>query len=285
MNKLWNMLENEPSFPDLQESGYELVSQENSECDLFLCGIEDVEYAGAFVNPLEVFMIVALDDPKNELHLIPSIFSAWIDRKKLERLPLMLKQYTSHIDEKQRYKQTNALLKRLMVDTTVHQANLQGIKKSMKESTKEIEQIFEARVEDMRSIHKDTALALEHLVKLKEQIEPEVFENLEESWNMTNSILKRSDDVIKAMFGFVSVLQCEDRITQMIDGIDHIINDDIATANEYGIVVVPELQKEFKERLVPFYTIQEQRDYAQGADDALKGCKPDNVDIDDFTLF
>jgi hypothetical protein len=155
----------------------------------------------------------------------------------------------------------------------------------MRESTKEIETIFEARVNEMRAIHNDTQSVHEQLTRLKEQIAPEVFEDLQSSWEITQSILKRTDDVIKAMFGFISVLQCEDRISQMIDGIGSIMNDDIQLANENGYYVSYAHEMELKNRLIPYYTIQDQRDYVLGEEDAMKGCKPESVDIDDFILF
>jgi len=191
------------------------------------------------------------------------------------------------IEEKKNYREMHNMLDKFIVDNSVHNANLEGIKLSMRESTQEIEKIFEERVEEMRSIHRDTIVAHEQLTTLKEKIIPEEFNELEESWNTTQSILSRTDDVIKAMFEFVTILQCEDRITQMIDGISKIMKSDVDDAAKNGCTVAFNKEIGLKERLVPFYTIQEQRDYANGQDDALQGrtCKPDAVDIDEFTLF
>ena len=285
MKKIWNLLENESSFPSLEDIGYTLSSAETDAYDVLVCGLEHIEYAGAVVNPLECFIIVALENPEMERHLVPNTFNAWIDRNRLERLPAMLSAYQSHIDEKIRFRENHTLLERLIIDTSVHHENLNVIKSSMRESTKEIEKIFEARVEEMRSIHADTANTLDQLSHLKEQINPKVFENLEESWAMTRSILGRTDDVIKAMFGFVMVLQCEDRISQMIDGIGNIMDDDIFYARDNGCLINNEKETQLKARLVPFYTIQDQRDYAVGVNTPAQGCKPESVDIDDFILF
>ena len=285
MRKIWNLLEDDSSFPSLEDSGYTLVSADENDCDVMICGLEHVEYAGALVNPHESFFIVALDNPDHEIHLVPSPFVAWIDRKRLYRLPSMLDAYRSHIDQKSKTRALRGTLQRFSVDTAVHYANLDGIKLNMRESTKEIETIFEERVEEMRAIHRDTTMAHEKLTALKEQIVPTQFNELEESWNMTQSILNRTDDVIKAMFGFIMVLQCEDRITQMIDGIGKIMEDDINYAAEAGCVVAPDKEASLKERLVPFYTIQDQRDFVQGKDDAMQKCKPDQSEIDEFTLF
>jgi len=283
MKTLWTLFDNQLSLSDIVD--YQIVPVSEGICDVLVCGLEHIEYAGVLVNPRETFIIVALENPASERHLIPNSFSAWIDRTRLSGLSNMLLAYKCHIDEKIKFRETRDLLEQLVVDTSVHQSNLDVIRTTMQSSTKEIETIFEERVEEMRSIHRDTAATLEHLSQLKEQIVPEVFENLEESWEMTRSILGRTDDVIKAMFGFIMVLQCEDRISQMIDGIENIMKHDIGNITENGFVIAEEQEKILKERLVPFYTIQDQRDYAMGANIPLQGCKPDQVDIDDFTLF
>lgn len=284
MKTVLNLLE-EDVFPSLENTSFELVQSDQSISDVIVCGLEHIEFAGAIANPEETFFIIALNDPLHEKGLIPSTFHAWISRNRLERLPEMLDIYRANIDKKSTIRETRALMERFIVDTSVHHANLDGIKKSMRESTKEIETIFEARVQEMRSIHTDTQSAHEQLTRLKEQIVPEVFEDLQSSWEITQSILKRTDDVIKAMFGFISVLQCEDRISQMIDGIENIMNDDIELANENGYYVSYANETELKNRLIPYYTIQDQRDYVLGEEDAMKGCKPESVDIDDFILF
>lgn len=284
MKTVLNLLE-EDVFPSLENTSFELVQSDQSISDVIVCGLEHIEFVGAIANPEETFFIIALNDPVHEKALIPSAFHAWISRSRLERLPEMLDIYRANIDKKSTIRETRALMERFIVDTSVHHANLDGIKKSMRESTKEIETIFEARVQEMRSIHTDTQSAHEQLTRLKEQIVPEVFEDLQSSWEITQSILKRTDDVIKAMFGFISVLQCEDRISQMIDGIENIMNDDIGLANENGYYVSYANETELKNRLIPYYTIQDQRDYVLGEEDAMKGCKPESVDIDDFILF
>lgn len=283
MKTIWNLLDEQISLTNVID--YQIIPVAEGSCDVLICGLEHIEYAGILVNPRETFIIVALENSESERHLIPNTFSAWIDRKRVAEFYDMLNAYRSHIDEKIKFRETRNLLEQLVVDTSVHQSNLDVIRATMRSSTKEIETIFEERVEEMREIHRDTSSTLDHLSRLKEQIVPEVFENLEESWEMTRSILGRTDEVIKAMFGFVMVLQCEDRISQMIDGIENIMRNDIDSAINNGFVIAEEQEKILKERLVPFYTIQDQRDYAVGINIPSQGCKPDQVDIDDFILF
>lgn len=284
MRIILSLLE-EARLPSLESLNYQITTELDSSCDVLLCAFEHIEFASSLVDPLECFIVVALENPHLQQNLIPSTFNAWININKLHKLPDMLNAYCTHIDEKVSFKETKELLKRLVVDTMVHDANLKIVKTTMRQSTKEIEGIFESRVEEMRAIHKDASVALEHLAALKTEISPGVFESLEGSWNTTHSILARTDEVIKAMFSFVTVLQCEDRISQMIDGVGAIMNSDINDITSSGFLVNQAHESELKMRLVPFYTIQDQRDYAMGKDVEAEGCQSASIDIDDFILF
>lgn len=285
MRTILNFLESELDTSLLDENIYRIASSDETRSDIIICGIEHTSFATVLVNPLECLLIVALHDPKSEQSLVPDIFDAWIDRSRLEALPTMLKAYDAHIEQKIRCKEQRELIERFSIDTSVHSANLDGIKLNMQESTKDIEQIFEDRVEEMRAIHKDAKEAYEKLTLLKEQTAPSAFVELEDSWNMTSSILSRTDEVIKAMFGFIMVLQCEDRITQMIDGIARIMQDDIDFAQQNGYIVSSELEERLKQRLIPFYTIQDQRDFANGKADAMQKCNVEQPNMDEFMLF
>ncbi len=197
----------------------------------------------------------------------------------------MLEAYDSYIEQKIKLRVQREIIERFSVDTSVHNANLEGIKLNMQESTKEIENIFEERVEEMREIHRDAKGAHEKLTVLKEQTAPAAFAELEDSWSMTESILSRTDEVIKAMFGFIMVLQCEDRISQMIEGIEKIMQDDVAFAELNGFMIEDELKTELKKRLIAFYTIQDQRDYASGIEDAMQGCNIEQPNIEELLFF
>jgi hypothetical protein len=282
---LCNLLEYESCLPSLEDLGYELVDDIKSEPTVILCGLEHVEQVSSLVNPQECLLVVALYDKEEERHLVPAAFDIWIDRSRLSRLPVMLETFKSHIDQKITIRTQRETIERLCVDTTTHRSNLEGIKLNMRDSTDEIKTIFKDRVEEMQAIHRDTGIAHEKLTQLRGEIVSEEFDNLEESWNMTRAILSRTDEVIKAMFQFVVVLQCEDRITQMVDGIEKIMDDDLAYAATNGCVISPDKQALLRARLAPFYTIQDQRDFANGQENAMQGCKVENVNIDEFLLF
>jgi hypothetical protein len=285
MKTIWNLLEDDTDFPLLDEKFYRKIELDEIRSDVIICGLEHLSFATALVNPHECLLIIALHDPITEQCFVPDIFDAWIDRARLDKLPSMLEAYNSHIEQKIKVREQREIIERFSVDTSVHNANLSGIKLNMQESTKEIETIFEERVKEMKAIHHDAREAHDKLTLLKEQTAPSAFTELEESWNMTSSILDRTDEVIKAMFGFIMVLQCEDRITQMIDGIAKIMEDDVEFALQNGYPVSMELENNLKKRLIPFYTIQDQRDYANGIEDAMQGCNIEQPDMEEFMLF
>ena len=283
MKTILNLLQDDTALY-LDEALYTFESNKEIPCDIMICPAEHLETASLLVNPKECFLIAALND-KDEQSFVPDIFDAWILRSSLLKLPSMLEAYDSYIEQKIKLRVQREIIERFSVDTSVHNANLDGIKLNMQESTREIETIFEERVEEMREIHRDAKGAHEKLTVLKEQTAPAAFAELEDSWSMTESILARTDEVIKAMFGFIMVLQCEDRISQMIEGIEKIMQDDVAFAELNGFSVKDELKTELKKRLIAFYTIQDQRDYASGIEDAMQGCNIEQPNIEELLLF
>jgi len=285
MIKILNLLDEKLKLPQLNENLYRITTSQDDTCDVVICGFDTVEYAGAIANPLESLFVIALDNPEEQKYLVPNIFSAWIDTKQVDKFPLMLDRYQVHIEHKMRLREQREMIERMKVDISVHSNNLDRIKDTMRESTKKIENIFEERVAEMREIHHNVIKTNEELSILKEQIAPQEYSYLENSWTNTALILSRTDEVIQAMFEFIVVLQCEDRITQMIDGIGKVIADDLEFVSTNGFTISQEDEKILKERLVPFYTIQEQRDYVQGVENALQGCKPDQEEIEEFLLF
>lgn len=288
MKTIWNLLINDLDFPILDEAHYKLVDlQESNEvqCNIMICGIEDFSSIKMLYNPKETFLIAALKDIDTEKESVPKEFDAWINRHSLNELPKMLKAYNDRIEDKIKLREQRELIERLWVDTSVHNANLDGIKQNMQESTKDIERVFEERVEEMKSIHTDIDESLKSLTSFREQMAPQAFSELEESWIKTESILHRTDEVIKAMFGFIVILQCEDRISQMIDGIKKIMDNDIEFAKNSGYDIEPAYLSELKKRLLQFYTIQDQRDYANGNENAMQGCNITQPDFDEILLF
>lgn len=288
MKTIWNLLINDLDFPILDEAHYKLVNlQESNEtkCDIMICGVEDFSSIKMLYNPKETFLIAALKNIDTEKEFVPEEFDAWINRYSLNELPKMLEAYNDRIENKIKLREQRELIERLWVDTSVHNANLDGIKQNMQESTKDIERVFEERVEEMKDIHKDINMSLQNLTSFREQMAPQAFLELEDSWKMTESILQRTDEVIKAMFGFIVILQCEDRISQMIDGIKRIMDNDIEFAKNSGYDIEPDYLSELKKRLLQFYTIQDQRDYANGNENAMQGCNITQPDFDEILLF
>ena len=76
-----------------------------------------------------------------------------------------------------------------------------------------------------------------------------------------------------------------DMFTLMIDGISKIMQNDIEFASENGYNVSEAATADLKKRLIQFYTIQDQRDYADGQDDAMQGCNIEQPNMEEFLLF
>lgn len=288
MRTIWNLLKNDLNFPTLDETHYRLVDLDETlgdVCDILICAIEDLSSVKRLSRVNETFSIVALNSVEDEKEFVSEEFDAWIDRSSLHEITNMLKAYDHKITQKIKLREQRELIERLWVDTSVHNANLDGIRQNMQESTKDIERVFEERVEEMKGIHNDIDMSLKNLTLFREQMAPQAFMELEDSWKTTESILQRTDEVIKAMFGFIVILQCEDRISQMIDGIKRIMSDDIRFAQDSGYDIEADHISELKSRLVQYYTIQDQRDYASGNDDAMQGCNITQPDIEEILLF
>ena len=71
----------------------------------------------------------------------------------------------------------------------------------------------------------------------------------------------------------------------MIDGIKRIMDIDIDFAKNSGYDLEPDYLSELKKRLLQFYTIQDQRDYANGNENAMQGCNITQPDFDEILLF
>ena len=60
------------------------------------------------------------------------------------------------------------------------------------------------------------------------------------------------------------ILQCEDRIFQMIDGIENSIKAQNDKFEKYRIEIEEEFKASIRHDMIKFYTIQDQRDLALG---------------------
>lgn len=228
-------------------------------------------------------------DHKDELDSLGFVPNAWIYRSKISTLSELIRAGKKELDAYQTGRILRETTANLYVHYDVHEHNLGMIREGMRTSAREIRDIFEAQVAEMRQIHSDIISAKENMVFLSMNIDnQEPVKMLEESVEHTEDILSRTNKVIKAMFGFVSILQCEDRITQMLDGITSVVESDKEQILGLdGAYDDPQVISDVKKSMVHHYTIQEQRDFAMGTLKGFESCKtqiPD-IDDDDFILF
>ncbi len=74
-----------------------------------------------------------------------------------------------------------------------------------------------------------------------------------------------ADDVIAAtnsMHEYISILQCEDRLFQILNGISSVMDSSIQKVKDLDIQLSYEDKYNFQQELISHYTIQEQRDIA-----------------------
>lgn len=233
------------------------------------------------------FVIGVVDNGDETIHL-KGLSDAWILSSSIEKLPQLIESYKVLIDNRIAVRDSLIALGTIAMHEGVHKENLGAIKTIMQQTTSEIETIFKSRVEEMKAIHTDAQYTEKQLSLLRENMQPQEFYDLEEAWESTRSIVSRTDEVIKAMFSFVTVLQCEDRLTQMMDGIATIMSDDVQKIGEFYPFDAPELYEKFKRDLQGFYTIQEQRDFVMGMPLRVDGCqghKQEVSSIDEIELF
>ncbi|MEY4504052.1 MAG: hypothetical protein RL154_345, partial [Pseudomonadota bacterium] len=107
---------------------------------------------------------------------------------------------------------------------------------------------------------------------------------LDESISTADNILVRADSVISAMYGFVGILQFEDRLSQILDGMVRVLNNCSANILELGFSLDGAKEKELRDLVVNFYTVQEQRDFALGLEVKPRYCDAPSID-DDGPLF
>ena len=134
-------------------------------------------------------------------------------------------------------------------------------------------------------------LTVEHLSLLKEEINMSTGK-IESNFELNINLLKQiknevTDDkaeemlsvVLFNMKNYISILQCEDKLFQMIDGVSNYIDSSSQEISK-NVQIHEDIDKikNIKEDTVKFYTIQDQRDLALGAE-------PCDVEDSELTLF
>jgi len=143
------------------------------------------------------------------------------------------------------------------------------------ENSKKTHDIFQSQLSKMREIRDDIKSLKAELLDIKNKESSEELKRLEDVADLTKSVLERSDNVIQNLQGFVTILQSQDRVDQMIEGSSKVANEGAILFREYNIP--NELKNENKNALSACYTIKEQREFATGV--------VEKKSIDKITLF
>ncbi|NWF66967.1 MAG: hypothetical protein HXX81_05820 [Campylobacterales bacterium] len=229
--------------------------------------------------------IVCINDTKEVDNYKDSGLDGWILKDSINSIVELLDVQKNKIDMYRDVNKKLNLLESFKVAGEVNCHDIQLIIDTMKHSTMEIRDIFQNQTKEMKNIHDSIKSVKTELLEIKEEINTEeknvkLINSIEE----VHQILSRTDDVIKTMYSFIGVLQCEDRLTQMLEGMSNLIENHVEQALSLGVVQPDEdsIKKEF----IKFYTIQAQRDFVQGIECVDNVCNRKDIDIEEeITLF
>jgi hypothetical protein len=197
---------------------------------------------------------------------------AWILKDNLTILDkLLFKIKDDLILRKELYYAKEGLAK-LVVSNSAHIANIDMVKDLINESTTAIAKNFECRVSEIRELDSSIGAIMSKLDSSMQKLDGDK-EELQESLKTTQELHNSMKQIIKSLFSYVSILQCEDRLFQMLDGVSSIMKDTQYLNEESFLNIDREKKEDLLRELVQYYTIQEQRDF-------VLGIKEDKEDIE-----
>jgi hypothetical protein len=224
---------------------------------------------------------IAIINNENEAKELDSAFcDAWVLSDRLGSLCKLVESQKIRNLMTKKVNEDKEILSQIIADNDINARSLELIMLNLKKSTTQIKAIFEEQVGEMKHIHSEIQNVRECL---KDQISPPACQDVVGAAQRTEDLLGRTDEVIKAMFGFVRILQCEDRISQMVDGIKNVLEVENDMIGKTGIQLSHEKLSELQSALVGFFTIDEQRALAHGERDLsrLVECGESGISDDD----
>ena len=156
-------------------------------------------------------------------------------------------------------KKENLLLRELLQTSVVHNdihiESINMIKDEVTKSARAIESTFEENLTTLKEIKDDSRFRDNLIIKL--------------------------DSTISNIHKYISILQCEDKVFQMLDGVSKVLESNTKNIELNNISINDEEKtKQIKNDLVQHYTIQEQRDLASG-----EVASDDGMDSGELLLF
>lgn len=221
--------------------------------------------------------------PLNFENNISSNFDAWVIKNNIVALSALIR--TNCKPKRCEITLNNNILTKLLIFDKITASNCEMIKEQLRHNVVAIRDIFQEQVLVMKNIHQEIKETKYDLQTARDT--PDMLQRisiLDSSIAAADDILHRADSVIEAMYGFVGILQFEDRLTQLLDGMKNALNECVGSINELDIKVDEGQEKALKELLVSLYTVQEQRDFALGLDAKPRYYNAPSIE-DDAALF
>ena len=223
---------------------------------LSFIGFEDVRLQ---LTNRKIYRIAILDD-MDELDVFRNYKTdAWLLRNKISsHFPKLLTNLKDDLNLRVDIHKYVDKLENILVHNDMHFQSFEILKNTVSEATKGIENNFETRVKEIREVNSELSLLKDEINAVKEVIDDEPL--LINPVHTIEKLINKNDETIKSLFDFVMILQCEDKINQLIDGMVNVISDDTNSISSLEIELTDELKKKIKEKMINFFYLQDQRD-------------------------
>ena len=185
--------------------------------------------------------ILAILDSEDDYDVFKNFGAdSWIMDNSLDLIEELLQTYHKNISSRKKSYEFVSLLETIKVFNEVNIENVDLIKNIIENSSVDIEKNFNSNLKQLKLL--DNA---EDLIKMKDSLR-EILESLKDN---------------------IRILQCEDRLVQILDGLNGVFGDIDDKINNLSIT--PSNIDDIKAELVKFYTVQDQRNIALGSEEDL----------------
>lgn len=219
-----------PYISNYQDNFYDILIMDIDFVDTF-----DVVVTAQANN--NIISICLVDSLEQLAHCKKLGFDAWILKPHYESLNNIIIKFEKTIKINfKHYKNLQNIIENNIFNE-VNLISLDMIKKHINKATTSIEENFEHNIQ----LLKDT-IGTTRNAKTKETLTV----------------------VLESLHRYISILQFEDEVFQMMDGIKNIISQSMQNANTMDLVINEEKWLDFRKSLASYYTIQDQRDVVLG---------------------
>jgi hypothetical protein len=230
----------------------------------------------------KIIFTIAIIEEKDNAQKYKDSAKAWIlkDAFNSDNLNKLLSKVKNELNMKKELYYSRKGLQKLLINNSVHISNIDMIKKLISESTSSIAKNFECRVNEIRELDSDVGSIMLKLSDSINKVDGDK-KGIEESLKSAEELHENMKTIIRSLFSYISILQCEDRLFQMLDGIANIMKDTQYLEDEEFLAINRETKDDLLRELVEFYTIQEQRDFVLGIEES----EEDSSQSSELTLF